>query len=221
MKDKNLVFVGGGGFFAEVLDYMYDDFEKGTLRNVKLRGVLDDSDNCNTLGLEYLGCIDSYIPHSDDYFLVCIGNPLVKKKAYDKLAKKSVKFFTYTHSSCYIAKSAKIGQGVILCAGVIVNSRAIVFDNVAINVYSSIGHDSHVGSHSVISPFVALNGGASIGKGCFLSTRATVFPKVGLGDYCTVDVHSYVKNNVEDRKIISCGGIYKVFKNRLIDRGLK
>jgi len=213
---KNLIFVCAGGFFRELLEYVTYDIKNNFLENIKIKGVIDDSEGENYENIEHLGSIVDYTPKNNDIFIVALGSAVNRNNIYLALKKKGANFFTYVHSSAWVSPSSEIGEGVVICPFSIINANAKVADNVAINVHASVGHEANIGVSCVLSPYAAINGGASLGELSFMGTRTTVFPKVNVGKKCIVDTHSYVKIDAEDKSIISLRSEYKVVKNRLI-----
>lgn len=210
---KNLVFVGGGGFFRELYDYISQD--PLFLSDKNLKGVLDDrvlSDSA----LPYLGNVENYQVHDNDAFLIAVGNTKARQKIYTSLQLRNAVILSYVHPLAYVAQSSLVGDGVIVCPYSVINSNSQVMDNVVLNVFCSVGHDSVVGMHTMMSPYAAINGGATVGEGVFLATRATVFPSINVGDWCVVDSHSFVKKDVSDRQIISNRSDYLVTQNRFL-----
>lgn len=211
---KNLIFIGGGGFFLELYDYIQDDYL--FLKKFKMKGVLDDNEKLDQALLPYLGTISSYQPRADDVFLVTLGNVINRDKFFRLLEDKGAEFITYLHPSSIVSRSALMGKGCIVAPGSIVNAKAIVENNVVINVHCSVGHESKIGFSSVLSPYSAVNGNAVVGSQCFLGTRATVFPGKEIGNKGIIDSHSYVKSDVPEKSIVSVRGDYVVVKNRLM-----
>jgi sugar O-acyltransferase (sialic acid O-acetyltransferase NeuD family) len=215
---KYIVIAGGGGFGCEVAEYIQQDISNGFLTDAKLKGVIDDQTDArlrSVISLPYLGTIKSYSPGIDEYVVLTIGQPSIKKKVFQQLQSVEAKFLTYVHSSVYVSSNARIGQGVIICPFSAVNSYSILENFVTVNVYCSIAHGSVVGQFSILSPYSALNGDAKIGELCFLGTRATVFPGIKIGNNCIVDSHSFVKMDTENDSIITNRGKYMVLNNRL------
>lgn len=217
---EKLIIAGAGGFAIEVAEYLRQDIAKGALPGYELAGVLDDFPDqfysVSGLPVPLLGSIQDYRFEPGELAIIAIGSPRGRKTVAQQLEANGAHFFSYIHSSAYVAGNASIGKGVIVCAHAVVNARSTVENFAAINVFSSVGHSAHVGAYSVLSPFSILNGDASIGSLCFLSTRATIFPRVHIGSECTVDAHSYVRTSVEmDGMIITQRSSYQVLKNRL------
>ncbi|GAA0670451.1 acetyltransferase [Rheinheimera tangshanensis] len=211
---KNLVFVGGGGFFLELFDYIKRDLS--VTEKFSIKGIIDDVKTQSELPLRLLSNVEDYDPEIDDVFLITLGSPLNRDKLYKSLKMKGACFISYIHPSAYIAETASIEEGCIVAPYSIVNAKAVIKANVAVNVHCSVGHESNLGQSSVLSPYSAVNGNAIVGDQCFLGTRATVFPKMVLGDKSIVDSHSYVKSNVDSKSIVSLRGEYVVVKNRLM-----
>lgn len=211
---KNLILVGGGGFFLELFDYLQADNQ--ALQHIRLKGVLDDKPNCTQALLPHLGAVADYQPQADDVFLITIGNVLHRQRCFDLLKQKAAKFYTYIHSSAIVAQSATVAEGCIVGPFSIINAKAVVANNVAINVHCSVGHESFIGASSVLSPYAAVNGNAKVGELCFLGTRATIYPGKSLGDKGIVDSHSYVKSDAPEKSIVSYRGEYLVVHNRLM-----
>lgn len=211
---KNLILVGAGGFFLELYDYLQADAK--ALQQVHLKGVLDDAAHCAQQLLPHLGAVADYEPQADDVFLITIGNVQHRKRCYDLLKQKDAVFYTYVHPTAIVARSAELAEGCIVAPYSVINAKASVAANVAVNVHCSIGHESTIGFSSVLSPFAAVNGNAKVGELCFLGTRSTIFPGKSLADKGIVDSHSYVKSDAPEKSIVSLRGEYLVVHNRLM-----
>jgi sugar O-acyltransferase (sialic acid O-acetyltransferase NeuD family) len=215
-----LVIAGAGGFAGEVAEYLRQDLAQGRLADCTLAGVLDNFPETGYAASEWklplLGRVDDYRFGADERVVIAVGTPALRAQFAERLQTNGAQFFTYVHSSAYVAGSAHVGRGVVVCPGCILNVDSRVDDFAALNVYVSLGHGAHVGAASVLSPFCAVNGDASVGKRTFLATRATIFPRAAIGDDGTVDAHSYVKTVVGDGMMVSNRNEYLVVRNRLL-----
>lgn len=213
-----IVLCGIGGFASEIVEYLRDDIVHGRLQGFELFGVTCDfaKNPANRVyDLPFLGTTANYPIDADTAFVVTSGTPRWRAESIEALKSRGARLLSVVHSSAYVSRTARIGEGVVVCAHATVNSNAVVGDGVALNVACSVGHDSRVGDYSVLCPYAAVNGWAEVGRLCFLGTRATVFPRIKLGESCVVDTHSYVKQDVPDRKMVSFRGQYLVVDNRL------
>lgn len=212
----NLIFVGAGGFFLELYEYIANDINTKILPDLTIKGVLDDKIPEKSLAVPYLGTVDAYQSVENDIFVIAIGNVGHREAVYNKLKDKCASFLTYIHPTSLVSPTARLGEGVIVCPMAIINAAAVVGVNVSINVNVSIGHEAFVGSHSVLSPYGALNGAASIGRKVFLGTRSTVFPGVSVGDECIIDSHSAVRKNADKQFLLSDRANFVAVKNRFL-----
>lgn len=214
---KKLILAGCGGFGQEVYAYIVKDIEEKKLMDVELIGVIDDSEQSyKTSGIELplLGTISGYKFDSETYVVLCVGEVKLRRELVARLVRNGANFYSYIHSSCYVATNSKIGEGVIICPQSVINVNVNIFPHVVINVFSSVGHSAVIGDGSVLSPYSALNGDASIGRYCFLGTRATIYPRVSMPDNCIVDSHSAVKKTVTNPSMISNRATYICVRNR-------
>lgn len=213
---KNLVFVGGGGYFIELLDYIQKDIVSGIIPGLQVKGVIDDKDLGGYCPIDYLGNIGNYTVSSCDIFIIAIGNVNHRKSIYLSLKERGADFLTYIHPTAIVANSASVGEGTIVCPFSIINAAANVGANVSINVHASVGHEAQVGEHCVISPYAALNGNAKVGAQTFLGTRSTIFPGISIGYQNTIDSHTAVRKSAGNKLIISERAKYSVVENRFI-----
>jgi UDP-3-O-[3-hydroxymyristoyl] glucosamine N-acyltransferase len=213
-----IVIAAGGGFGLELYGYLRQDLASGRLPDHTIAGVLNDGEDCELLrktpDATYLGSLRDYKPNADDRVVIAVSSVVGRRKIAALMRECGARLFTYAHSLAWISPSAKLGEGTLVCPHSIVNAGAVIEENVAVNVFCSVGHGAHIGANSVLSPYCSLSGDSSLGEGGFMGTRATIFPKVSLGVGCVVDAHSAVKQSVSDDKIVSVRGKYLVLNNR-------
>lgn len=218
MRAKRILIAGGGGFGLELWTYVHQDLATGRLQGYELAGVLDDGQACELLRIQpsakRVCTIKDYTPAPGDEVLIALGSVTGRRKIAELVRSRCGKLFTYVHSSVLLAPSARVGEGSVICPNTIINAGAVIEENVAVNVFCSIGHGAHVGADSVLSPYCALSGDSALGAGSFMGSRATLFPKVRLGEACVVDAHTAVRQSTDAAKIISDRGRYDVLDNR-------
>jgi sugar O-acyltransferase (sialic acid O-acetyltransferase NeuD family) len=215
---KRIVIVGGGGFGRELYGYMKGDLSAGRLNGYALAGLLDDNPDCELAvknqELTYLGALSSFVPQGNEVLVIAIGKASIRRNIFDQIKRRGISLFTYVHSSAQVMHEVTVGEGAVVCPNTIINAGAKLGDNVAVNVFCSVGHGASIGSHAVLSPYCALSGDSKLGRCGFMGTRATLFPGVVMGDGCIVDAHSAVRQSVGDNKIVSVRGEYLVLDNR-------
>lgn len=215
---KKIVIVGGGGFGRELYSYIKADLAGGCFIGYTLAGFLDDNPGCELAvmspELTYLGALANFEPQGNEVLVIAIGKTSSRRNIFEDIKSRGLALLTYVHSSALVMSEEILGEGTVVCPNSIINVGAKLGDNVAVNVFCSVGHGATIGSHSVLSPYCAISGDSTLGMCGFMGTRATLFPGVVLGDGCIVDAHSAVRQSVGDNKIVSVRGEYLILDNR-------
>ena len=197
---KNILIVGAGGFGREVFFWAKDTFSS-SLYNLKgfIVSTLDKQLPKLSLPIFHE---EAYSININDYFLMAIGNPDIKKKAYGNLYLKGANFISLIHPSSIVLPTAKIGKGIIICPYSIISDNVILEDFTSVNLSVTIGHDAVIKSFSTLSPHVSIGGQSIIGSLCLIGSNASVSPKVILGDKSRVAANSFVCHNTSIGSLI-------------------
>jgi sugar O-acyltransferase (sialic acid O-acetyltransferase NeuD family) len=219
---SRILIAGGGGFGLEMYSYITADLASKALSEPTLVGILNDNLDCEVLRkiphAPYFGSIQEYQPAPNDEVIIAIGNPNARREIFTLLRARGTKLLTYIHPTALVAVTAIIGKGAIICPNSIVNADATIGDNVALNIFCSVGHGAKVGAHSVLSPYCSLNGDATLGEVGFMGSGATIFPKIQVGDNCTIDAHTAVRHSAPHNQMIAVRGQYLVVAQRPLPR---
>lgn len=78
------------------------------------------------------------------------------------------------HPQAIISPSARIGGGVQILGGAVVNAHAVIGDGAIINSGAVIEHHAHIGAGSHIAPRASVLGNAHIGECAFVGAGAVV-----------------------------------------------
>ncbi len=93
-------------------------------------------------------------------------------------------------------QSSTIGEGVILCAGVIGTVNVVLEPFAMVNLACTLGHEAHLGRGTVLNPTVNISGGVRLGAGVLVGTGAQVLQYVKVGDGATVGAGAVVTRDV-------------------------
>lgn len=85
-----------------------------------------------------------------------------------------------------ISPSAKLGRGVAVMAGVVINAESVIEDLAIINTGATVDHDCRIGQAVHIAPQCALAGNVTIGNLSFLGVGCKVIPEIQIGEHVTV-----------------------------------
>ncbi len=88
--------------------------------------------------------------------------------------------------------SCRVEEGAIICAGVIATVNVTFGAFCLVNLSCTIGHESTIGSGTVINPIVAVSGGVTIAPGVLVGTGAKILQYVSIGDGATVGAGAVV-----------------------------
>lgn len=205
LAGKSFVLAGGGSFGVEVATYLVDIHraagttdsgpivsdivDSGTPRRAEIEGVVGAPVNIHAT-LETVEDMEQKLA------IICVGNAKVRRKLFDEISATPLRFGQAVHPSAYVAQTAELGEGVIICPLSFVGPFARIEDNVAVNVHAAIGHDSVLQHSAVISPAAAVNGYARCGVASFVGAGAILFPGVSLGDYSKLSAGSVLSRSV-------------------------
>jgi len=193
---KNIIIVGAGGLAQDLYGYLMSSDH-----NVNLIGVLvDNIDDYNKAGIDipYLGKLQEYSPHQNDYLLIAIGENPGRKKVITFFEEKNANFYTFIHPSSIIHHSAKIGNGTIIGPFSIVGANTIIKGKTFLNKFCNVGHDVLIEEYCIMYPYSMIGGHSHIAKNVILSTRSTIAPKLKIGNNCIVSAHTFIRKNLDD-----------------------
>jgi len=194
-----LVIIGAGGFGREVA-WLVEEINQTDPR-WHLIGFLDDSKDLQQRqvnGYPVLGGL-SWLEHNkpDGLMGVCaVGSPIAKRQLVEQAQNLGLKFTTLIHPSAIISNRAKIGEGVIVCAGCILTVDIEMGEQVTLNPGCGIGHDVSIGRFATLFWHVDLAGRVKIEEGCLLGSKSVVIQGVTVGAWSTVGAGAVVTNDI-------------------------
>jgi UDP-perosamine 4-acetyltransferase len=80
-----------------------------------------------------------------------------------------------------ISPTARLGRGIAIMAGAVLNAETVVEDFAVINTRASVDHDGRIGLAAHIAPGCSLAGCVSVGERAFLGAGVTVIPNRTIG----------------------------------------
>lgn len=198
---KRIVIIGAGGFGREMLAWL----KSSTMGEFEIVGFLDQNKDAlagYAVGYPIIGDPESYKPEKEDHFVCALGNPKIKLRIARSIQKRGGAFFTFIHGTATIGNEVKIGEGCILCPGVVVSSDVQLGAFVTLNVYATVGHDAVIGDGCTLSAHADVTGYATLGEGVFMGTHAAVLPRAAVGDYAVVGAGSVVLKKVKPHSTV-------------------
>jgi sugar O-acyltransferase (sialic acid O-acetyltransferase NeuD family) len=143
--------------------------------------------------------VDDLAPLAATHQAVCaIGTP--RRSLFVEQAERfGFRFATVRHPSARLSRTATVGAGSIVSAGVVVATQTHIGRHVILNRGTLIGHHTRIGDYTTISPGANVAGSVVIGAGTYIGMGAVVIDHLKVGAACVVAAGAVVVKNVPDR----------------------
>jgi sugar O-acyltransferase (sialic acid O-acetyltransferase NeuD family) len=198
-----IVLVGTGAQTKYALEIFYH-------RGIEVAGLIDIAGNEVTWGqplygsqiLGGLDIIETLTEEGVDGGLVCCADPRRKAILTGRVSQAGLRLVNAIHPKATIASTAKVGSGVIINAGAIVQPFARVGDGVMIHANVIVEHDNVIERYVNLAPGVNLAGWVTVKERAVIYTGAVVIPKVTIGRRAVVGAGSVVLRDVPDGAVV-------------------
>ncbi len=160
---------------------------------------------CNEV--EIRGNDELILDHSPDSIELVNGVgsanvPDLKRAVFERFKNVGYHFASVIHPQAIVSSSAKLGEGVQIMAGAVIQHNVVMGDNTLVNTRASVGHDCTIGRHIHVAPGVTVCGGVRIGDGSHIGAGSTLIQCVKLGSKVLVGAGSLVLRDATDRTVL-------------------
>ncbi len=184
------IYVIGAGGHGEVV---LDNVRAGGVHRVV--GFLDSNEALRGTVLDGVPVLG--LPAAvDGPFVVAIGDNAARKSFVETFTARGLEAVTITHPTAYIASSARIGSGTVICTGAVVCSHARIGRGAIINTGAVVEHHNRIGDFAHVAPGVVLAGRTTVEEGALIGAGATVIPFMTVGSWSTVGAGSVIIEDV-------------------------
>ena len=190
----------------------------------EILGLIDSSKKKgdDLMGYKILGQ-ESDLPdimanHSIKGGVIAIGDNGLRKKVNDKILRAcpDFNFLSFVHPSASMGKSAEVGIGSVILAGVIVNSDCRIGNHCILNTNSSLDHDSVMNNFSSLAPNSTVGGNVKIGEVSSIALGANIIQNITIGKHALIGAGSVVVEDIKDFSV-NYGVPSKFIRNRKKD----
>lgn len=164
----------------------------------------------NPYNLEYLGSESDpefkgwQMPIS---YILGIGDNIIREKAANLILSNSKKIESVIHPNSSISNSVKLGVGVFVSNGALVNAFASIGDFVILNTGCIVEHECELATAVHIAPGAVIAGNVKIGKRTFIGANSTIKQGVEIGENVIIGAGSVILKNVaSNSKIVGNPG---------------
>lgn len=202
---KKIILVGCGSHASELVDYIDYINKKSEKKQFEILGLIDDISthyHHYDYKYEFLGSINEHVIDPTAYYIMGIGNLLVRGKIVEDFKLKGAKFTGIIHPTALISDSAEIGEGTVISHNVSVGPKARIGAFNVINSRSTIGHDTAIGNNNFLSPQVVLGGYAKVGNTNFLGTNSCVLPSIAILNNNIIMAGMTITSNVNNNETV-------------------
>ena len=200
---KKIVVIGASGHAKVIIDIIEreDKYEVlGLIDSYKEKGG-------KTFGYAILGT-EKILPQlieEEDLFggFLAIGDNYIRKELFFKIKKiqPNFRYINAIHPHAVIGAKVKIGKGVVIMPGVIVNTQSKIDDFCILNTKSTLDHECRMREFSSLGPGTNVGGNVSIGECTAISLGAKVIENITIGKHAVIGAGALVIRNVGDFKI--------------------
>lgn len=190
---KKIAIIGAGGFGREVK--MLIDHINQKNEQFEIQGFYDDKHYDHDInGVPYLGKIEKINEVKEPLCIaVAIGDPKTKKKIIQGIHNANIEFPTLIHPSVIIGQDdTKVGNGNIICAGVIITVNIVIENFVILNLSCTVGHDTIIKDYSSFMPTVNISGEVVINEAVYVGTGAKIINLLEIGENTIVGAGAVV-----------------------------
>jgi sugar O-acyltransferase (sialic acid O-acetyltransferase NeuD family) len=212
---KNIVLIGGGN----QAHYTIDIINKEGKYNII--GIIDSIHDIGSdkFGYKIIGRQEDIVELVKQYNIeggvISIGDNWVRYYISSQI-KQNLPHFNFVnaiHPSVVIGDNVKLGEGIIMMAGCIVNPKSKIGNFVFFATGAQIDHDCTIGNFSSISAGSITGGYVSLGDFSAITLGVTIIDRLEIGKNTVIGAGSLVLKSLPDN-VLAYGNPTKVIRTR-------
>lgn len=145
---------------------------------------------------------------------IAIGSNATRQRMGESVRALGYELVNAISPAAIISPSVRIGEGVAIMAGVVINADSNISDLAIINTSASIDHDAQIGEAAHIAPQCALAGNVTVGPLAFLGIGSRVIPGITIGKYVVAGAGSIIISDIEPEARIAGVPARKLHKGK-------
>ena len=200
LNNKPVLIIGAGDHSKVLLDILLD-------QNIKVIGFTDKNIPKGTLiyDIPVIGDDSVYTNYkTNEVELVngigSIGKTSLREYFFTSLKEQGYSFKSIIHPSAIISKRVKLGEGVQILAGSVINIESVIGNNSIVNTKSSVDHGCVIGNHCHIAPGCTLSGCVTVGDRTHIGTGTAIIQGIKIGSNVIIGAGSVVVHNIKDNE---------------------
>jgi UDP-perosamine 4-acetyltransferase len=194
-----VIIIGAGGHAKVVIELFRAE---GRYRPV---GCTDaDAGMKSVLGVPVLGSDDllpELLGQGIRHAFVALGGNGLRRKVGRKAETLGFELVNAVSPRAAMSPTARLGRGVAVMAGAVINADTVIGDLSIINTNASIDHDCVIGEAVHVAPGCALAGGVRVGALAFLGVGTAVIPGIAIGEGAIVGAGAAVVRDIPEKTV--------------------
>ena len=120
----------------------------------------------------------------------------LRRRLHKQFIGKGYRFITLVHPSAILGSGVKLGEGVQIMAGAIIQADTNLGNDVILNTAARVDHESVIGDHVHVAPGAVLSGNVKVADGCHIGPGAVVIQGIKLGQGAVVGAGTTVLSDL-------------------------
>lgn len=157
-------------------------------------------------------CLGIQVLHGDEHLaslrsggysraFVALGDNRLREKLGAKCLDLGYQLVNAISPQAVVSPSAKLGTGIAIMAGAVINADSTIADLAIINTGATVDHDGQIGRAAHLAPQCALAGNVIIGDQVFLGIGTKVIPNIVVGNRSTVGAGTVIVRNIPENSL--------------------
>ena len=194
MSDAPVIVIGAGGHAKVVIELIREGGE------YEVVGVIDaDPATREVLGVAVIGddsALERLRREGLDRAFVALGDNRRRLEIGRRVEAAGFSLVNAVSLRAAISPSARVGAGVAIMAGAVVNADSWIEDFAVLNTNASIDHDCVLGEACHVGPGSALAGRVNVGRLAFLGVGTRAIPGVSIGEGSIIGAAACVTRDI-------------------------
>ena len=173
---QQLIIYGAGGFAREVA-WLVDEAVGAGKLDAQVVAMVDDDPAASgrvVNDVAVMGFETACASFPRAAFSIGIGSPQARAALRAKIEAAGFPMCTLLDPTARMSRTCAIGEGSVICAGVVMTTNITLGRNVHVNLDCTIGHDSILEDEVTLAPGVHVSGRVHIEAGVYIGTGAVL-----------------------------------------------
>lgn len=131
------------------------------------------------------------------------GSPttyMQRRAIIESLCLPENRFATIIHPKAQVSHLARIGYNVLIMAGVVITSNAVLGNHLCILPNTVVHHDVHIHDYTLMGANIVIAGYTTVERNCYIGSGSNVIDHITIGDFTLVGMGTNVITSFPPRQ---------------------